>query len=101
MDLPFVSAALFKFLISLAENSSATVTVPRVANRLQPLCAVYRRPFATLAEAALRAGQYKIDPLFSETETLIVEEAELQAAGFSPRCFHNVNTPAELSEASR
>ncbi len=101
VDLPFVSAALLEFLISLAENSSAIVTVPRVGERLQPLCAVYRRPFATLAEAALRAGEYKIDPLFSKTETLIVEEAELQAAGFSPRCVHNVNTPAELSDASR
>lgn len=101
VDLPFVSAALLEFLISFAENSSAIVTVPRVGERLQPLCAVYRRSFATLAAAALRAEEYKIDPLFSKTETLIVEEAELQAAGFSPRCFHNVNTPAELSDASR
>src|ERR1700733_7227794 len=58
VDMPFVSAELLRFLLREAENdaSSALVTVPRTGRGLQPLCAVYRRGFAAVAEVALKAG---------------------------------------------
>jgi molybdopterin-guanine dinucleotide biosynthesis protein A len=65
VDMPFVSADLLAFLFVAAENGDADVTVPRAARGLQPLCAVYRRDFAAIAEAALRAGRYKIEAAFS------------------------------------
>jgi molybdopterin-guanine dinucleotide biosynthesis protein A len=100
VDMPFVSAALCEFLLARAQNAAGSdAIVPRAGERLQPLCAVYRRSFATLAEAALRSGHFKINPLFDAAKAVIVEEEELQAAGFPVRIFHNVNTPVELSEA--
>jgi hypothetical protein len=29
----------------------------------------------------------------------VIEEAELETSGFSPRIFRNLNTPEELAEA--
>ncbi len=100
VDVPFVPPALLQYLISRARNSaSATVTVAKAGGGWQPLCAVYRREFAAAAEKSLRAGHYKIDALFEATQTQLITVEELEAAGFSPRVFRNLNTPEELAEA--
>ena len=100
VDTPFVSLALLQFVITRARNSpQSLVTVASADGRLHPLCAVYRREFADAAEHALRAGQYKVDALFGPTSTQIISEEQLQAAGFSPTIFRNLNTPEELAQA--
>ena len=97
VDMPFVSAALLKYLLSRARESSATVAVPFAGRRLQPLCAVYRRAFAEAAETALLAGRNKIDPLFHSSSTLVISEEELQVAGFASDSFRNLNTQEDLA----
>jgi len=99
VDVPFVSLALLDYLISRATSSNANVTLARAAGGFQPLCAIYRRSFADAAENALLAGHCKIDALFAPTTTQVIEEAELEASGFSPRIFRNLNTPEELAQA--
>jgi molybdopterin-guanine dinucleotide biosynthesis protein A len=99
VDLPFVPVPLLNFLIGRAKASGAMVTVPRSGGRFQPLCAVYGKSFTGVAEQALRAGQNKIDPLFSAVRTLIIEQAELEAQGFSPEVFRNLNTPFDWEQA--
>lgn len=101
VDMPSVSLALLQYLITRARNSIATVTVVKTGGGWQPLCAVYRSMFADAAELALSQGRYKIDALFVEPQTLVIEEQELESAGFSPRIFRNLNTPEELAEASQ
>lgn len=101
VDMPFVPAELLTFLFSVAEQTDAPVVVPRTARGLQPLCAVYRRSFVTVAEESLRAGKYKIDAGFAGLRVRVIEEAELVASGFSERVFFNVNTPADLQEAEQ
>jgi molybdopterin-guanine dinucleotide biosynthesis protein A len=95
VDMPFVASELLAFLFAAAENNDAFITVPRSGKGLQPLCAVYRRGFAPVAEQALRAGKYKIDAAFSGMSLRVIEEAELAAAGFSGQSFFNVNTPGD------
>jgi molybdenum cofactor guanylyltransferase len=95
VDLPFVSEDLLSYLFSAAEESGAVVTVPRTGKGFQPLCAVYRREFANLADRALQEGKYKIDALFEGLSLRVVEAGELEKAGFSERNFFNVNTPAD------
>jgi len=98
VDLPFVTPALLQFLIERARHSAeAIVSVPRTAHGWQPLCAVYRREFANLAEAALQAGRYKIDALFDETRVLAIGEDELRSSGFGVEVFRNLNTPQDLA----
>jgi molybdenum cofactor guanylyltransferase len=99
VDMPFVSSELLEFVWAAAERTTAVVTVPRFGGRLQPLCAVYRRDFAIVAENALRAGNYKIDAAFAATSVRVIEEAELVAKGFSEQSFMNVNTPEDRMAA--
>jgi len=100
VDMPFVSAELVSFLLAEAEESGAVVTVPRTRAGFQPLCAVYRRDFASTAEQALRAGNYKIDTRFASVQPRIIEEPELAAAGFSEKNFLNINTPEDRRRAA-
>jgi len=97
VDMPFVSRELLAFLFAAAEreDNHAILTVPRTSKGFQPLCAVYRRDFAIVAEQALREGKYKIDAAFSSVSVRAIEEGELAAAGFSERSFFNVNTPQD------
>ncbi|MGC1434443.1 MAG: molybdenum cofactor guanylyltransferase, partial [Terriglobales bacterium] len=99
VDLPFVTPAFLRYLLSRARESGAMVTVPRAGGGLQPLCAVYRRGFAEVAEQSLREGNNKIDSLFAGVETCVIEEDEFVGAGFSVEMFRNLNTPEELEKA--
>ena len=99
VDMPFATRELLSFLFATANETDASVVVPRTAKGFQPLCAVYRRAFAFAAEEALRAGNYKIDAVFPEVTVRAVEEEELARAGFSEQLFFNVNTPGDLRTA--
>ena len=101
VDLPLIEPKVLKYLVAEARRSTAIVTVPRVAGGWQPLCAVYRREFARIAERALREGNNKIDSLFTLVEIHAVEEQDLSRLGFSSRMFQNVNTPKDLEKASK
>jgi molybdopterin-guanine dinucleotide biosynthesis protein A len=100
VDLPFVEPRFLEYLISQARETGAVVTVPRAGGGFQPLCAAYRREFAGIAERSLRAGRYKIDALFTQVETRVLEEAELTRLGFSADIFRNLNTPEEFERAN-
>lgn len=99
VDMPSLTAEFLSYLIAEAGRTGAAITVPRVSRRLQPLCAVYRRSFVTRAEAALKAGNNKIDPLFTPADTRIIEEPELARLGFSAAIFDNLNTAEEWERA--
>jgi molybdenum cofactor guanylyltransferase len=92
VDLPFVEPEFLKYLLGVAERSEAIVTLPRIGNRWQPLCALYKRHFGKLAERALQDGKNKVDALFATVTIRLIEEAELAAQGFSPEMFRNLNT---------
>lgn len=99
VDVPFVTPALLQYLLMQARVSDVLVTVPRAGHGLHPLCGIYRRGFGDSAERALREGRYKIDLLFHDANTNVIEEDVLQAAGFEPQVFRNLNTPEELAQA--
>jgi molybdenum cofactor guanylyltransferase len=99
VDLPFVGPEFLEYLLLRAQESGAMITVPRAGGGLQPLCAVYRREFAEVAEQSLHEGKNKIDSLFATVGTRVIEEDELGRAGFSAEMFRNLNTPEELEKA--
>jgi molybdopterin-guanine dinucleotide biosynthesis protein A len=96
VDLPLLTPPFLEYLLGQARQSQAMVTVPMVAGFFQPLAAVYRKKFATLAEPALREGKNKIDPLFATANTHMIQAEELAQAGFSEEMFRNVNTPEDF-----
>ena len=99
LDLPFLEAGFLRYLIAEARAGGAVVTVPRAAGGLQPLCAVYRREFAEVAEHSLRQEKNKIDVLFAQVETQVIGEEQLVRASFSEEMFRNLNTQEEWERA--
>jgi molybdopterin-guanine dinucleotide biosynthesis protein A len=99
VDLPFLETSFLHYLVSEASRGSALVTVPKSVERWHPLCAVYRREFAADAEKALHRGRNKIDSLFAQVETRVIDDDELSRMNFSPTMFHNVNTPQDWTYA--
>lgn len=101
VDLPFVDSRLLSFLTAEARASNAVVTVPYANGYLQTLCAVYRKDFATVAQAALSAGKNKVDAAYAQVSVQTISEEELRSAGFDPLMFRNVNSPGDLQQAQR
>ncbi|MBZ5703972.1 MAG: molybdenum cofactor guanylyltransferase [Acidobacteriia bacterium] len=101
VDLPFVETRFLEYLIGQARATGAVVTVARVGGGWQPLCAVYRKEFAAVAERSLLEGKNKIDPLFARVETRVVGEKELSNLGFSENMFQNLNSPEEWAAADQ
>lgn len=99
VDAPFVSRALLQYLIREARHApDATVVVPCCNGHRQPLCAIYRREFSDSAEKALIAGKNRIDVLFDVVKSRVIEEEELERAGFLAALFCNLNTPEDIAE---
>jgi molybdopterin-guanine dinucleotide biosynthesis protein A len=101
VDTPFLDPQFVQYLAEEARTSGATVTAPQVGSQAQPLCAVYRREFALVAEAALRQRRNNIVPLFAGVTTRKITEVEMQELAFDPRMFDNLNTPEEWDQACR
>jgi len=99
VDMPFLRPELLSYLVAQARRTTAMVVVPAAGERLQPLCAVYRRAFAEVAERSLRARENKIDRLFSQVETRVIEQNELERNGFTEEMFRNLNTEQDWQEA--
>ena len=112
VDCPLVTPELLRFLVRVAAGTDKLATVPRVEGHLHNVCAVYRREFVKIAERILAGNATvgrsaaggtgklrgtRIDCLFTEAPSRIVEEDELRRAGFGPELFANVNTPAEFA----
>lgn len=99
VDMPFVPVEVLRSLITIAAESQASVVVPETPDGRQPLCAVYRREFRELAEAALKSGNYKIDRLFAQTGTRTVQQGEIESWGFGAEIFANLNSPEDLRKS--
>jgi molybdopterin-guanine dinucleotide biosynthesis protein A len=90
VDVPLMDAGTLRVLLTAADPE-ATVVVPRVHGRLQPLCALYR-------PAAL-AGLASFDPAARATD-IVVGLAALVVDAPDPTSFLNVNRPEDLLQAS-
>ena len=99
VDLPFLQPTFLQYLVAQARQTEAVVVAPRAGGGLQPLCAVYRRSFAEVAERSLRAGKNRIDSLFSEVQARTIDPEELKQGGFSEDMFRNLNTKEDWEEA--
>ena len=97
VDLPLVSARLLSYLIERARDSESLATVPRLVTGWEPLCAVYRKGFAEVAERALHEGRNAVYPLIEAAQITAVGEDEFVGQGFAADMFRNINTIADLA----
>ena len=96
-DMPFANPALIRFLCTLAEGHD--VVVPRTAEGLQPLHALYGRGCLPPMRGQIEADRLKIDRLYAAVRVRYVDEAEM--CPFDPELlsFWNLNTREELARA--
>jgi molybdenum cofactor guanylyltransferase len=94
-DMPYVTAPLVAYLLSLARD--ADIVVPRTERGYHPLCAVYTR--ACLAAVTTRLGdrRLKMRELVGVLPTRIVTAEEIDRFGERHLLLANVNTPAEYA----
>jgi molybdopterin-guanine dinucleotide biosynthesis protein A len=101
-DLPFMEARFLEHLARLAMTEQSDATVPEASDgRLQPLAAVYRRRALAAIRARLDAGENKTSSFFPRVRCRVVPWREIARAGFAPRIFVNLNTPADYEAAKR
>jgi molybdopterin-guanine dinucleotide biosynthesis protein A len=101
VDMPFLEPDFLRYLVTRARASPAVVVVPMAAGRVQPLCAIYRKSFAAVAERSLLAEKNKVGSLFSEVQTLVIEQEELERNGFAGEMFRNLNTSQDWQQAKQ
>ncbi len=96
-DYPFVSDALVHALRTSAPEAAALV--PRIGDRLQPLCArVSRASLASLGEFLAR-GERRASQWFASIETQELREENIRSFDPQLRCMINLNTPRDVDRA--
>jgi molybdopterin-guanine dinucleotide biosynthesis protein A len=101
-DLPLVSNDLFVRLWGLAGEPLDAIVPIQSDNRVQPLCAFYRRQSCLgLAEQLIAAGEHTPRALLAKVKTRRVEFAELSDLPGAENFFLNVNTPDDYELAMR
>lgn len=98
-DMPFANPALIRYLAGLAGGYD--VVVPRTAEGLQPLHAVYGKGCLPAMRRQIEADRLKIDRLYDVVRVRYVDEAEVRAYDPDLLSFWNVNTREELAQARR
>ena len=98
VDMPLMDPKFLRWLVARAAADYALATVPRAGGHLQSLCAVYRRGILPNIEFELERKQYKLERIVGDG---IVQEGEIEDAGFSAEIFRNVNQPWEYEGLNR
>jgi len=113
VDLPELPFEFLVWMAQRAQASGATATLPLLAGRPQPLCAVYSRRLLPGLREALAARRYKVMPAIETAACGSVDafEVEALAAALIPETwpaeppvhdwFRNLNTPEDYERLHR
>jgi len=98
-DMPFLKETLIRFLIERLADED--VLVPRTADGLQPLHALYSKNCLGPIKELLDQGGFKIIDFYPKVKSRTIEEKDFLFLDPTKESFHNVNTPDELVQAAR
>ncbi|MGQ9546425.1 MAG: molybdenum cofactor guanylyltransferase [Dehalococcoidia bacterium] len=98
-DIPFVSVGLLKYMTQIC--SAFDVVIPRIEDKIEPLCAVYSRSCLAPIQKLLEEDERQIRKLLSMVKVKYVEEDEIN--NFDPEhlSFFNINNQADLDRARK
>ena len=94
-----LGAVLANYNLAYLRNSWVAGITVRALNYAAYEAEVFRAGFLPIAEAALQAGRFKVEPLFPREQTLVLGEAELDQFALAAEMFENLNTPEDLERA--
>jgi molybdenum cofactor guanylyltransferase len=111
VDLPLLPSAFVTFLVERARITGAAATIPALAGRAEPLCAVYRRVLLAGIRKSLESGNYKVmhgienaaGPFEMDIFSVEAVAATRDDWPLQPplhRWFQNLNAPADLALVS-
>lgn len=99
-DTPFLNPEMIRYLVSRV-RPGIDVVVPRTANGLEPLNAVYTKQFLSKVEANLEQGQFKINACYSKRKTMELPETLLRKLDPALTFLFNINTREDLARARK
>lgn len=98
-DTPFLSDDLLEYMTQIC--STFDVVVPRIKNKLEPLCAVYSKNCSGPIQGLLEQNELRIDKLFSMVKVKYVEEDEINRFDPEHLSFFNINNQDDLDRARK
>jgi len=98
-DTPFLSVGLLEYMTQIC--STLDVVVPRVENKVEPLCAVYSKNCLAPIQELLEQNELRISELFRMIKVKYVEEDEINSFDPEHLSFFNINSQADLTRARK
>lgn len=98
-DMPFLSVGLLEYMSQI--SSSFDVVVPRIENKVEPLCAVYSTNCLPAIRELLERDELRINRLFNMVKVRYVGEAEINRFDPQHLSFFNINSRADLIRAGQ
>ena len=98
-DTPFLSVSLLEYMTQIC--STFDVIVPRINNKLEPLCAVYSKNCSSPIQSLLEQDELRIRKLFSMVKVKYVKEDEINRFDPEHLSFFNINSQADLDRARK
>jgi molybdopterin-guanine dinucleotide biosynthesis protein A len=98
-DTPFLSVSLLKYMTQIRPTSD--VVIPRVKEKVEPLCAVYSRSCLAPIQGLLERNELSITKLFDMVKLRYIEEHEINNLDPEHLSFFNINSQADLDKARK
>ena len=98
-DTPFLSVSLLEYMARIC--SIFDVVVPRIKDKLEPLCAVYSKNCLVPIRELLEQDERRIRKLYSMVKVKYVEEDEINRFDPEHLSFFNINSQADLDKARK
>ena len=98
-DTPFLSVGLLDYMSRI--SSTFDVIVPRIEDKVEPLCAVYSRSCLAPIQGLLEQNELRINTLFAMVEVIYVGEDEINRFDPQHLSFFNINSRADLDRAKK
>ncbi len=98
-DTPFFSVALLEYMTQTSPVFD--VVVPRLKEKVEPLCAVYSRNCLAPIKGLLNQNELRIVELFPMVKVRYVEEDEIDKFDPEHLSFFNINSQADLDRARK
>jgi len=98
-DTPFLSVGLLEYMTQIC--STFDVVVPRIKDKVEPLCAVYSKNCLAPIQELLEQDERQIIKLFSMVKVRYIEEDEINSFDLERLSFFNINSQADLERARK
>ncbi len=98
-DTPFLSVGLLEYMTQLC--STFDVVVPRIKDKLEPLCAVYSKNCLAPTQELLEQDERQVRKLFDMVKVKYVEEDKINSFDPEHLSFFNINSQDDLDRARK